>query len=134
MSCILSLFTFFALVGMSPVETEDAPLIVAVTADGPEESSQVVSRFGQTSYFTIVDARSNRAKSVVRIDPYRTGCDLAYELTRFRTNVVITGKIGPNALEVLKAAKIKVIQGVCGTGEEAIDRFVAGDLKRSMTN
>jgi predicted Fe-Mo cluster-binding NifX family protein len=106
----------------------DTPLIVAVTANGPEVTDQVAPRFGRSSHFTIVDIRSNHAKSVVRRDPNHTGYDMATELVKFKANVVITGRIGPNAHEVLRGAKIKVIQGVSGTVEEALNQFKAGEL------
>jgi predicted Fe-Mo cluster-binding NifX family protein len=136
MAFLLSLITSLALLGVTGTSQEptNTRLIVAVAALGPEMDSQVCPRFGQSSYFTIVDVESNHAKSVVRLDPNQTGYDLANELTKFKVNVVIVGKIGPNAFEVLRVAGVKVIQGVSGTVEEALGRFEAGDFEKQAAN
>jgi len=104
------------------------PLIVAITAEGPEMNSQVSPRFGQTHFLTIVDLHSD-AKTVVRRDPRHNGYDLANELLHFKAEVVITGKIGPSALEVFRSAEVKVIQGVSGSVQGAISRFQSGQIE-----
>jgi len=129
MQLLVLLVSLFGSAGALLMEPDAAPLIIAVTAEGPEMTSQVSPRFGQTRYFTIVNLKSDQAKTVVHLDSSRTGYDLANELTKFKANVVITGKIGSNALGVLKAAEVEVIQGVSSTVEEALSRFEAGEFQ-----
>ena len=126
---VITSLTMFGLARTPPGQQDATPLIVAVAAQRPQITSEVCSRFGQSPYFMIVDVRSNHIKSVLRSDPHQTGYDLANKLTKLKVNVVIVGKIGPNALEALHAAELRMIQGFSGTVEEALTQFEAGDLR-----
>ncbi len=127
---LITLLTVSGAAGPLSMEPDETPSIVAVTADGPEMTSQVSPRFGQTNYFTVVDLKSDHAKKVVRVSSTQsTGRDLANELIKLRAGVVITGKIGPKAHDVLRTAEVKVIQGVSGTVEDALSRFESGELR-----
>jgi len=129
---LITLLTLSGVAGPLPMEPDEAPLIVAVTADGPEMTSQVSPRFGQTNYFTIVEFKSDHAKTVVPVSSTQStgvGRGLADQLIKFRASVVITGKIGSKALGVLRTAEVKVIQGVSGTVEDALSRFESGELR-----
>ena len=129
---LITLLTLSGVAGPLSMEPDETPSIVAVTADGPEMTSQVSPRFGQTNYFTIVDLKSDHAKKVVRVSSTQStgvGRGLANELIKLRAGVVITGKIGPKAHDVLRTAEVKVIQGVSGTVEDALRRFESGELR-----
>ncbi len=103
---LITLLTLSGVAGPLSMEPDENPLIVAVTADGPEMTSQIAPRFGQTNYFTIVDLKSDNTKKVVRASSAQstqgTGTGLANELIKLRAGVVITGKIGPKALGALR--------------------------------
>ena len=129
---LITLLTLSGVAGPLSMEPDEAPLIVEVTADGPEITSQVSPRFGQANYFTIVEFKSDHAKTVVPVSSTQStgaGRGLADQLIKFRAGVVITGKIGPKALDVLQKAEVKVIQGVSGTVEDALSRFESGELR-----
>ena len=130
---LITLLTLSGVAGPLSIEPTDAPLIVAVTAEGPEMTSQVSPRFGQTNYFTLVDLKSDHAKKVVRVASTQStqgsGIGLANELVKLRAGVVITGKIGPKALGVLQKAEVKVIQDFSGTVEDALSRFESAELR-----
>lgn len=124
---LFALLILSGIVGLLGMSQDETPLIIAVTAEGPEMDSQVSPRFGHANYCTIVHINSKHTKSVLRLDPLHTGYDLVNELMELKVGVVITGKIGPNALSSLRTAEVKVIQGVSGTVEEALRHFESSE-------
>lgn len=59
------------------------------------------------------------------------GIQAAQFLASKGAEVIITGNIGPNAVDVLSAAGIKVVTGQTGTVRQAIDDYKKGGLKAS---
>lgn len=46
---------------------------------------------------------------------------------------VVTGNVGPNATRVLSAAGVKVYTGASGTVEEAVKKYLAGQLNQTSS-
>jgi predicted Fe-Mo cluster-binding NifX family protein len=120
--------------GSVPVPQAEIPSQkVAVTAQGPEMTSQIAPRFGQTAYIIVVEPDSDEARVIDCSRGFGTGADLANELINSGVEVVITGRLGPRVLRFLQAAKVKTIEGVSGTVGDALDRFKAGEFSESGT-
>ncbi len=95
-------------------------------------NSQVSPRFGQARYFIEFDLSSELTKVVERVSPaHGKGTGLANLLIDSRVNVVITGKIAPKSLRILEGAKVKVIDGISGSVNDALNRFKSGELADS---
>lgn len=107
---------------------DNSNLVVAVTAVGEEMTSPISPRFGHSNFCTIVETHPVFKASALKLDPIHTGVDLVNELLSFKVNVVITGKIGPNALRLLRSAEVRVVQDVSGTVKEALEKFEAGEF------
>ena len=131
MQLLIALVGSLALSGIvEPVlaESNATGLIVAVTAEGPNLTDQVSPRFGHSNFCKIVDPNSDEGESVLELDPIHNGVDLASKLIDLEVKVVITGKIGPNALRLLRTAQVKVIQDVSGTVGEVVKHFKSGQF------
>lgn len=106
------------------LKAEGRPLRVAITSQGPELTSQVDPRFGRARYLIVVDTENDE---FVVLDNARSlntlqgaGIQTARRVVDEAVDAVITGQVGPKALEALQIAKVEVFFGVSGTVEEAL--------------
>jgi len=110
---------------------------IAVSASGESLDSNVDPRFGRCPYFIIVDTEDNKIKSheVVTNEAVQAmrgaGIQAAQTVANKGAKVVITGNIGPNAFNVLSQTGIKVFTGVSGKVDEALKKYLKGELKES---
>ncbi len=106
---------------------------IAVTATGTDLSSNVDPRFGRAQYFLIVDTESGEDTVIdnqASMDLSRgAGIQSAESLAKNSVEVLLTGHCGPNAFQTLSAAGIKVIVGVEGTVNDAVERFKKGEYE-----
>ncbi|MGQ9623146.1 MAG: NifB/NifX family molybdenum-iron cluster-binding protein [Candidatus Caldatribacteriaceae bacterium] len=105
---------------------------VCITATASSLDAQVDSRFGRCSYFLIVDpetmqfeAISNEAISAMG----GAGIQAAQAIASKGVEVLIIGNVGPNALQALQAAGIKIVTGISGTVREAIEKYRKGEIE-----
>lgn len=104
---------------------------VAVTAQNKNLESLIDSRFGRCQNFLIVDTDTLDFKVIENTSKSASqGAGIASAQTIINENVevLITGKIGPNAYNVFKQAGTKVFS--CGEGsvKEIIEEFKKGSL------
>lgn len=105
---------------------------VAVTAQGPDITSEVDPRFGRAKFFIVVDtdtgefAAHNNAQNLNAVQG--AGILTAQLLAGKGVKSVLTGNCGPNVHETLCAADINVILGCSGIVRDAVERFKAGKL------
>jgi len=107
---------------------------ICITAQGKEPGTQVDQRFGRCQYFFIIDTETGKTDIVE--NPNKdgmggVGIQSAQFLAEKQVKTVLTGNVGPNAFQTLKAADIIVLTGVSGTIEEVLDKYKKGEYKSS---
>jgi predicted Fe-Mo cluster-binding NifX family protein len=84
---------------------------VAVSATGKDLDSQLDPRFGRAEYFLVVDTVTMEVYAIentASLAAGGAGIQAAQKVAGEGVESVITGSVGPNAMDVLKAAEIPV--------------------------
>ncbi len=112
----------------SKKETEEKMMkdgIIAVTA----EDGQIVQQFGHTRAFELYEFKNGAAVSHRTLGADGSGHSALGGLLRENgVNLLICGGIGGGAKNVLAAAGIELISGVCGPVDEAVELYLKGRL------
>lgn len=100
---------------------------IAVSSEGTSLDAMVDSRFGRAHGFIIIDPTTMETtyldNSEARAMSHGAGIETAQRIANAGVGVVLSGFVGPKALDALTAAGIKVYQDMDGiTVQEAIDR------------
>lgn len=104
---------------------------ICVTSTGNKKSSEIDLRFGRCSYFAIFDDTSENLEFISNpgINSVQgAGITSAQEIIDKKTDIVLTGNIGPNAMKLLKGSDVKVFSLDGGSVEEAISSFKEKNL------
>jgi predicted Fe-Mo cluster-binding NifX family protein len=108
-------------------------MIIAVTAQGRDLKGEVDPRFGRANHFLLVDSKTMEFVVVENEQnlslPQGAGIQAAQNVANHEPEVVLTGNCGPKAFKTLEAAGIKVVVGVSGRIEDAIQAYLQGDLR-----
>ena len=104
---------------------------ICVTSRGESLESEVDPRFGRCRFFLIVDTDTLDFEVVE--NKYAgisggAGIQSGQLISDKQVKTVLTGNVGPNAFETLKAAGVQVITGVSGTISNAVQSFKTGSL------
>ena len=113
---------------------ENKAVKLAVSSGGRSLESNVEPRFGRCRFFIVYDSESSNFEVLDNggeSAPGGAGVQAAQSVARSGAEVVITGNVGPNAFKALEAAGLSVFTGVGGSVQQAIDRYLAGDLNAS---
>jgi len=105
---------------------------IAITSSGSDLKSEVDPRFGRCAYFILVETDTDELEAIENTAAQGmggVGIQSGQIMADREVKTVLTGSCGPNAFQTLQAAGIKVITGVSGTVQEAIDKFKSGDYK-----
>jgi len=105
---------------------------IAVTSTGPTLDSNIDPRFGRCPYFLIVETETMDFESIPNPNvsvPSGAGIQAAQLIANKGAKILITGNVGPNAIEALSYAGINVITGVSGKVRDAVQMFKEGKLK-----
>jgi predicted Fe-Mo cluster-binding NifX family protein len=105
---------------------------ICVTSQGANLDSAVDPRFGRCKYFIFVDSESLDFEAIKNsnVDTVGgAGIQSGQLVGEKEARVVLTGNVGPNAFETLRAAGIEVITGVSGTVKETVSKYAKGELK-----
>jgi predicted Fe-Mo cluster-binding NifX family protein len=98
---------------------------IAVTTQG----NQIFQHFGQCKNFTVFAIEDTKIKERTTIDASKNGhAALASFLKDAGVGVLICGGIGDGAKQMLSQAGIKLVSGVDGNIEDAVNSFISGSL------
>ena len=107
---------------------------VCVTAAASGIDAPMDSRFGRCPFFVVVDLDSMSEISIpnANVDAASgAGIQAAQEVARQGVSALITGNIGPNAMQTLSAAKIDIYQHPGGIAvRAALEAFQKGELSK----
>jgi predicted Fe-Mo cluster-binding NifX family protein len=99
---------------------------LAISSTGKELTSTVDSRFGRAQFFIIYDTDTETFEVMENPNlggAHGVGAKTAQDIANAGVKAILTGNVGPNAYNVLKAAKIDVFTVSGKTVQEAIDQF-----------
>lgn len=104
---------------------------IAITSSGQELKDNQDPRFGRCAYFLIYDTEQDLLKAVEnkgQLSGGGAGIAAAQQITDQGVEAVITGAMGPNAYNLIKASGIKVYQCKAASCQEAVELFKEGKL------
>ena len=105
---------------------------ICVTAGASGLDAPMDPRFGRCPYFVIVDTDSMSENSFANPNVNAAsgaGIQAAQQIAREGASALITGNVGPNAMQTLSAANIDVYQYKgAGSVREVVDKFKRGEL------
>ena len=108
---------------------------IAVSSTDKNIESTVSDIFGRCLYFIIAEVKDNKIEKVEAIKNEKTnqvsgaGISTAQLMAEKDVNAVITGNVGPRALDVLKQFSIEIYFGK-GAVKEVLQEFIDGKLKK----
>lgn len=90
---------------------------------------EIFQHFGKTELFKLYTVADGKVTAGEVADAASEGHELlAIWLIQNEVDTVICGGIGPGALGMLAAARIKVLAGVEGKADDAVAQFIDGKL------
>jgi len=105
---------------------------ICITSLGDNLDSKVDPRFGRAMYFIIIDTETDDFE-VIKNPAVDAGGGAGTQSSQLMMDkgvkVVITGNIGPNAMQILKSADIKILTKADGTVKEVYHAYKEGKLK-----
>lgn len=105
---------------------------IAVSSTGNSLDAEVDQRFGRCEQFIIANSDNDSFITLANPGAARqggAGIETARVLIKYGVKAVITGYVGPNAMKVLEAGRVKVYQDAAGTVREMLDRYRQGLLE-----
>ncbi len=106
-------------------EWEDDNMKVAISVDG----NLVSMHFGRCEKYILLDIKDGK---IIDRKEVKTPSHKPFFIPKFlsgkEVKVLITGGIGPRAINLFNELKIKVISGVEGSSEEAIKKYLEGKI------
>lgn len=107
---------------------------ICVTAGASGLDAPMDPRFGRCPFFVVVDLESMSESSIPNSSAASSsgaGIQAAQEIAKQGVSALITGNIGPNAMQTLSAAKIDVYQHQGGGSVmDVVKKFQGGELMK----
>ncbi|MDD5282225.1 MAG: NifB/NifX family molybdenum-iron cluster-binding protein [Candidatus Omnitrophica bacterium] len=107
---------------------------ICITSEGKTLDSEVDPRFGRCQNFIFFDMDTGSFEVQENTNAQfqgGAGIQSGQLVLSKGIKAVLTGNIGPNAHQVLKAAGINIFTGVNGTVKEAIEAYKNGEYKQA---
>jgi len=105
---------------------------IAVSSSGTNLDSQIDPRFGRCAYFVIVNT-DDMSFEAFDNEAIALGGGAGIQSSQFVASkgvgAIITGNVGPNAVQTLYAAGVEIFMGQTGSVREAVERYRRGDIK-----
>ena len=103
---------------------------IAVTSTGEGLDSEVDPRFGRAAFFLIGDTETMEFVAVENENAAggAAGIGSAKRIVDEGAEAVLTGNCGPNAVQTLSAAGVKLYIGVTGTVAQAVELLKSDKL------
>ena len=111
-------------------------LKVAVSATEGSLDAIIDPRFGRCLYYIIIDMDTMAFEAVSNTSlgsPSGAGIRAAQIVVGRGVEAVLTGTVGPNAMEVLSSSGINIYTGAKGSVRQAVEAFKRGELKAYST-
>lgn len=108
-------------------------MLIAISSTGSSMDHDLDPRFGRAESFLLVDSdamTSTHLDNQARSASGGAGIAAAQAMIDHQAQVVITGQLGPNAMNVLEDADIELYQGIPGTVRENLEAYKQGRLTR----
>ena len=106
---------------------------LCVTSKEPSLDSQVDPRFGRCNYFLVLNEEGELVEKIPNPGnktPKGAGIKAAQAVIDRGIEVVITGKVGPNAVDVLLGSDIEIYVGISDVSvKEAFNLYKEDNLK-----
>jgi len=106
---------------------------IAVSSTGGGMEGEVSEHFGRCPEFVIVESEGAKIIKVERADnPYfqnHVQGAVPKFISSLGVNLMITGGMGPRAIEMFNSLGIDVIFGVSGRIGDVVERYLKGGLK-----
>ena len=99
---------------------------IAVTTNEKMVDSLVEERFGRCQFFAVLDTDTGDVAFISNIGAEASsgaGVKAAQQLLDLDVGLLVTGQVGPGALEILKEGEVRVESWTAGTVGEALKRF-----------
>lgn len=110
----------------------EEPMKIAVSASVADLDTPVDPRFGRAACFLIVDPETMQFEAVKNPNVSAAGgagIQSAQLIADKGAQVVLTGNVGPNAVQTLQAANVRIITGTSGKIRDAIEQYKQGKLQ-----
>jgi len=107
---------------------------IAISSDGKNINGSVAEIFGRCAYFLIIEINDKKITGFEAIENTSVnqttgaGISVVQMVASQNVNAVITGNVGPRALEVLKQFDIQIYKG-SGLISEAVKKFAEEKLE-----
>lgn len=109
---------------------------IAFTSTGDGWKEKLDIRFGRAKGFFIYDTKTELTKFRSNDNTevaHGAGTSAAKNIIEEKVEILITGKVGPKAEEVLKAGNVKIYNGMgYGNLEEAYNKFKDKKLEQQV--
>ncbi len=108
---------------------------IAVSSTDKNIGSNVSDVFGRCPYFIIAEIRDQKIGKTEAIENKNTsqmrgaGISTAQLIAEKNVNAVITGNVGPRALDILRQFNIEIYSGE-GVIKNVLQEFIDGKLKK----
>ena len=109
---------------------------VCFSSNGNSSDSVMDPRFGRAAYFAIADTETMEfeiIENAAAASGGGAGITSGQLMVDKEVKAVITGNVGPNAMNVLKAAEIEVYKGSLVSVKENLEKFKKGLLDKIDT-